>query len=516
MTDQQTMTEKTMLTPEERAIAQFEARLLTRLKERPTADGEVITLDLRSKHFAGAESDRLTLYCPDDAEWPRSGRTTNDIEEATRWVKQRYTSWLWEQVDISKATRDDATLTWRQGAQHYIDRFVTIERRADGTIVEHVPPSKRSRLSLIRRHIIPRFGHLPMTSLDGDTAGKAAESLMVLKPDASASNALKVSASYGTKLNFKAALFAIWKANFRNRRAPFADMVIEQPRVEQKLSTEVFEFDDESELGVDTTGALDMEQLMHLLVAAMWRDWIQMQKPNIKVVMIPNTAHTIALQVGLGPRISELRNIRWGHLNRKSLYARIHNAKMHQVLVEQRATPLQLSLRPWIQELQEMDHRYHPNSFVIRTDPRAPGDVPAAQNTIADRIGHALKLAGLKRPRKETHGLRATYASLLDQSGEVTERMVRRYLGHQRIYGCSTDRYVRQMIAEMKDSHRDIIKLPTPDEVRAQVASFKPVEPAPRRECKKPWGRSKAAKEERQKRPKRVFLGASLDLPKAK
>ncbi|MHB1264547.1 MAG: hypothetical protein ACYC1S_09055 [Gemmatimonadaceae bacterium] len=46
--------------------------------------------------------------------------------------------------------------------------------------------------------------------------------------------------------------------------------------------------------------------------------------------------------------------------------------------------------------------------------------------------------------------------------------------------GGSTDKYVKQLVSMMKPSHRDLIRVPTPDQVRALLDSF---EPAP----VKPW-----------------------------
>lgn len=128
------------------------------------------------------------------------------------------------------------------------------------------------------------------------------------------------------------------------------------------------------------------------------------------------------------------------------------------------------------------------------------------------RIAKAMELAGVKIPRKATHPLRATFASQAEASELLSDKVLRRYLGHHRVYGTSTDRYIKQLISMMKPSHREAIKLPTPNEVRALLDSFEPASVKSWKERRKPKSRSNAAKEAR-RHQRRGLLRASLDLP---
>jgi integrase len=242
----------------------------------------------------------------------------------------------------------------------------------------------------------------------------------------------------------------------------------------------------------------------------MYLDLKRLGEKKLKNSFIPNTAHAIAFQVGLGPRISEVADIRWGHIYSKG-YSIIHNAKHKQVLVRKRVVPVQVTLNPWLDELKAMEGgEIDPNGFVIRTDPRGGQRKKAALTTLAKRISDALIVAGVKKEGKATHGLRATFASHADSCPDIDGKMIQRYLGHYRVYGKSTDEYIRQMIGMIQESHHHIINLPSPDEVRAALADFVPVPLKPWKERKKPQSRTKAAKEERRAKGPRRPLGASL------
>jgi integrase len=492
----------------------FRTLIRTRLTTRTTAGGVVCVLNLRQRQFARLGFDRLTLRHPAAPGWPDQGCTTDSEEEAVVWLDDRYTRWLWNLLDLGRSDPDAATRTVRQAAQAYLNTLTARTTRVDGTTVDAVPPNKRSRVSLIRSHVVPQLGHLLIAALDRETVERTANALTVRKPLPTAPEA-RAEAARGTKRNFIAALQAIWAANFRYKAAPFAGARIGEPGVVPGLSDEVNGFDEDMPLGDEKTGALDGDQLFRALVAATYYDRKMSNQPNLHGAMIPNTAHAIAMQAGLGTRVSELLNIRHGHIHSRG-YAIVHNAKRKQVNVAKRLVPVPVTLEPWIAELRAMEGRaLDANAFAIRTDPNGSRHTQGAQTSIARRIATALALAGVKVEGKATHGLRATFASHADASPDVPAKTVQRYLGHHRVYHTSTDQYVRQMQALMRPSHRHIITLPSPDAVRAALETFVPAPLPLWKERRKSQARSTAAQRARRHRPSRGYLGVLLDLPRA-
>lgn len=497
--------------PADKAKLKLYRDIEKRLAVRSTADGVVFTLDLRQARFKALPSQRMTVRNPSARGWPDFGETTSDLLVAKTWVAEAYVTWIGNLLDIGRAAPETASLTTREAAQRYVDSLKIKVRLRDGTVVEQIPAHKRSRVSMLRRSVIPKLGHLLLAQLDAETVGPVIDNLQVRKM-VEPGRKILMPAEYGTKRNFKAALAAVWRFTHKYRRAPFAEVRIEQPKVLSAESHEVEDFEDTTWLDDDRTGALDPEQLIWLLVAAMWRDRQLMERPNTRLLMIPNTPHSIALQAATGTRIAEELKLRWGHLYEAD-YIVVHNAKRQQVGVKCRAVPTQESVKPWLEELRQMEGgRVHPNHFVIRTNPTGSRSTPGAQTTITARIAKAMELAGVKIPKKATHPLRATFASQAEASELISDKVLRRYLGHQRVYNTSTDRYIKQLVSMMKPSHRQVIKLPTPDEVRALLDSFEPAPVKSWKERHKPQSRTNAAKEAR-RHQRRGLLGASLDLP---
>lgn len=452
----------------------FTTFALSRIKPR----GATYFLDARHERFAGVEEalrDRPTVRCPYDPAWPARGRPAASEEEAREWVRHHYVPRIRRVLDAVRSSPDAARTIWEQALRGLIASYTEDPKPGDGRVEPYVPPAKRSRVSLIENHLLPTLGGELMVTTDRERAGQVIEGIQVR--DRRAGTGTKP-ASTGTKRNAKAALAAAWNLIFPYLPAPFAGVPIQTPETEHGgLSDEVQGFEDEDALlGDEKNGALTPADLKRVLVAAMYYDQVMLARPNLTGAMIPNTAHAIAKQVGLGPRLSEELNVRWGHIYDSKNAVVIHNAKVKQVRVRKRLVPLQATLRPWLDELRAMEPggRPHHNAFVIRSDPNAGVFQRAAQNTIARRMAMALKLAGVKLPGKASHGFRATHATYGDAHPDVDKKMLQRYLGHHAVYGASTDEYIRQMAALMTEAHRHYIQLPTPDEIRAALATFEP------------------------------------------
>lgn len=459
-------------TPEDRAKAKFREALLTRIRRRSTADGIVYSLDLRAAMFLGAPTDRMTLRCPTDPKWPAEGATTCEEATAKVWVADHYSPWLWTQVAIGRTSPAKALLTTEQSAELMIDSLTEERVGEDGTIQRYVQPKDRSFVSMLRVHIIPVLGPRLLTAHEAETVGDAINNLTVTELDKRTGAKVIRPASRGTKLRFKATLTALYKFIHPHRARNFATAMVAADKVVARSSTEVFEWEDESVFkGDNRAGALEPSGIMRLLVAAMFLDRWRSTRPNISGLYIPNTAHAAALQIALGARISEEMKLRWGHIIFRKQYVRLHNSKVKQVGVDLRAVPLQTALGPWLDDLRVLDGiKITPNMFVIRTDPQGdPEKDIGAASTIGRRLAMALTLAGLKVTHKETHGLRATFASHCDASPDIDLKTTSKYLGHYKVYGTSTDIYVRQMVELMQPLHKEIIQLPSPADIRAAV-----------------------------------------------
>lgn len=485
-----------------------------RLVLRATADGVVYTLNLRQERFKALKSKRLTVRDPGAPGWPKRGPVTDDLLQAKEWLAARYVTWLGNQINFARTAPNSASKTFREATQDYLDSIKQVRRLPDGTEEARIPEHKKSRVSMLRRNLVPKLGHLLLTQLDAEIVGPVLNGLEIRK-SVEPGKKVMMPASYGTKRNGRAALGEVWRFHHKYGKPPFADVRIEQPEVLSAESQEVDDFEDEDWLNDDTTGALDPEQLVRVLVAAEYMDRELMSRPNLRGAMIPNTAHAIAVGVTLGTRISEELKVRWGHIYAAG-HVVIHNAKRKQVGVKCRAVPRQNSLEPWLADLRRMEGgEIDPKAFVIRTNPVSDPRKPGAKNTIARRIAKAFELAGVKIPQKATHPMRATYASQAEASELMSDKLLRRYLGHHRVYGTSTDRYVKQLVKMMKPAHREVITLPTPDEVRAMLASFEPAPVMAWNKRRKPQSRTNAAKEARRQQVRRP-LGTSLDVPPEK
>ena len=174
-----------------------------------------------------------------------------------------------------------------------------------------------------------------------------------------------------------------------------------------------------------------------------------------------------------------------------------------------RIIPLQYSLIPWLEEARrEQERRMQQvgrHDLLIQTKPKT-GE--GERSTLEKRIAKVLRFADLKLPRKAAHGFRATFATQGARCTDlITTEHLKQYLGHTVVYEGATDLYVAQLEDQVDPRHRQIVALPTPDEVRAAAATFEPANrPKWHKSLRRPTTASDPAMRERQAQKKQERL----------
>lgn len=463
--------------------AEFTEALVKRLALRKgTADGDVFTLNLRRKAF-GNQVPRY-VRCPDDAGWPEKGRTTSDAPTAEDWVRRGYAARLFREIQRANATAGSSTTTFEAAA----DSYVHARMKHLGTSALR---KMNSRISMLRNHVIPAIGHLQLNKITRPMIREHAENLIVRKRGQNGSGA-KGEAELGTKRNFVRAVMAVWMHAFPDDACPWAGIRLYYKQATHSREQALADGDFEALLE-SGSGALRPADFHAVLLGALHYDLQQGAKANVRVSMIPNTAYAIVIQTALGLRISELRSLRWKHIDFEKRVVYIMGTKTQNAL---RVVPLQEQLVPWLLEWkQRQGPNFNPKAFVIRTNARASVLTPAALTTLSTRYAWALKLAGLKKPKKATHWARATHASWADPSPLISLEHLKVYFGHAAPRGGSTDDYVEQLVELMPDDHRRYIQhIPTPAAARAALKNFAPTALVPWRARRKLYSRSKSAR----------------------
>jgi integrase len=370
----------------------------------------------------------------------------------------------------------------------YLRLLIRVSVDAAGRQTFSLPRKYASRLSVLRRHVIPAFGELMIAALTRTMVREEAENLTIEWIDRHGRH-LRRPAAHGQSLSFVRALGAVWRFVFPDVSAPFAGALVRQSEQDDD------DDDDTSTLDVNNLaalqhqlsaaegkGAMDHHQVERALVAAVYRDAELSSRPNLVGRMIANTAHLIVLLIATGARISEVARIRWSDINFEKgfiviLQSKRRKNKRGRKKPKFRIVPLQFSMLPWLSELQQeagITELEGNRAFVIRSNPAAAPQTRAALNTLIKKVASALMVAGEKPVGKSTHWGRSTHASWGKHATNVNSEELKHFLGHQPFAG-TTDDYVAMLIELLKPKHRKYIKLPTPDAVRAKLADFVPM-----------------------------------------
>ena len=468
---------------------QFTNALVARLRLRKgTADGNVWVLDLRHRNF-GNQLPRF-VRCPGDAGWPEMGRTTSVKKRAEEWIRTDYAPRLFQELKLANAAPGSSQQTFAMAAEAYI-----VERIKQ--VGKEGLPKIQSRISMLERHLVPALGHLTLNTITRVMVSEQANSLKIGRFVRQGHTVVE-DALTGTKKNFVRAANAVWHHAFSGAPCPYAGVRLIDHEAIRARRCAIQEGRLE-ELMRPTNGAMVPEELQRALLGAMHHDTTMGRRKNVAAIMVANTPHAMAIQTGLGLRISELRNLRWGHVFYKEGYVLIGGTKTGESL---RVVPLQRQVVPWLKDLEKrVDGNIDPRAFVIRTNGKASVTARASTTTLSARYGWALAYAGLKRPKKRTHWARATHATWGQHSKAIQLADLQRYLGHSNAYGDTTSHYIAQLVQLMRAEHRTYINgIPTPRQVRAALKTFAPQELPPWKERRKVFGRTKADLAARQAR----------------
>ena len=322
-----------------------------------------------------------------------------------------------------------------------------------------------NRRSVCRVHVVPLLGSRPLAALTREVVRDFLESLRVVRREGG--RTVRQPAKLRTRTNARDTLAAVWRHACPDEDPPFAGIRLADREVarQRRLAAREGRIEELIEPNVYTR-----EQVVEILAAAMWYDrQLISGRPNVAVRVLPNTAETIALQLGSAARIEEEMALRWLCLRPDEEAVFIPGTKSFNAA---RWIPLQRSLVPWLERLRALQGGSpDPDAFVVRTHPARPF-AHGSKKTYQGRIARVLRLAGLKLPRKCTHIFRATHLSW--GSTRIPAPALRAYAGHSNPHGGAMDAYVTLLPPFMPDEHRAYIDLPSPQEIEARLASFHP------------------------------------------
>ncbi|MEO7520995.1 MAG: site-specific integrase, partial [Gemmatimonas sp.] len=437
------------------------ARLVERLKLRSTAEGAIWTLDLRHKEFG--RLGRITLYRPGMLKWPNSGSTTSDKKVATAWIYADggYAQWLSRQWSAAVGG-DLSIVTVEQAAKNYLRWLAKEHGDHHNTTV--------NRRTTINRHIVPALGHQPLHALNRRNVRAFLEKLMIQKRVGN--ERLLVPAAPKTRENVRAALLAIWAHTDKDAPCPFMGIGLRAPS-DGRDRRDAIIAGDVDDLSPDRT--LTMEEFEMVLLTAMWYDEHILLRPCQRATFVPLTVDVIVALYATAMRISELARFQWRHLLESQRGLKIPGTKTDNAL---RPAPLQRAWLPWIVQLQQqarkrslLGGKHH--VFAMHT--RRTNGEGRTTDQLIERIDKVLYLAGCKLPQQSTHIFRRMHFTLAAQREKLVDtKSVKVYLGHEKVYEGSSDRYFDtrnwdNFFAQMPKSHRAYIELPTPAQLRRKL-----------------------------------------------
>lgn len=427
----------------------LEKELLGRLRSRDVRGKTVYYLDLRG--VAWGNRGTPSVRDPKSTGWPDKGRTTGVRSQAEAWVRARYVSWL--RLLLKDGEQEGEDLTVDEACDRYIE---SLETDPDYGPDHNTTSNRRSACKV---HLKPRLGHLRLSTLDRQVVHELLGSLKVTKRKHG--REIVQDAEHRTKTNVRACLQAVWHHHFPAEPCPFMGIRLDNKKEAKARRRKAARAGDIEALL--ERKSFTPREVGRVLRAAIRYD--DARRPNARAVTLANSAHVVACIVGLSPRIDELMDLRWKHIDWAARAVFIPGAKTQSA---PRWVPLQDAVVPWLHELKEMQGgNPGPMSYVIQTRPGR--NVRGSKKTYQGRLDRILTQAGLKFPGKLTHIFRKTYGTWIAAAG-VQEEFVKYYLGHGDVFGGATDLYVESLKELIPPEHRRAIRhLPSPSEVRRDL-----------------------------------------------
>ncbi len=442
--------------------AKLAARLVSRIKARTTADGKIMTLDLRHRTFRNLG--RVTMFRPGGTSWPDAGQTTDDENIATDWIMQRggYAQYLSRRLKAEDGSGDRIAVA--DAAERYVAHLKQVHGDRHNTFI--------NRKSCVNAHITPALRSTPLSALSRTTVRLFLNSMTTVKQGAC------VPAAQRTKENAYQALQAIWRFTYPDDGCPFAGISIEDPKGSKDRRARIIAGDIE---GVVPEKTYDADQVLTLLLTAMWWDAHVLRRSNQRPRYTPLTAELIATGFGTGQRVGEAMRWRWKHIIAEFGVAMVPGTKNENAW---RLIPLQRTLQPWLAEIQRKaaasGKSTLPNDHVFKMKPNRENVELTDAKLFIRRVGDVMRMANLKIPQKATHACRATHATIGGLNPVLVDLpSLQTYLGHEAHGGGATEVYMNRshlnmVIAAMPEAHRELIQLPTPSEVAALLPDFVP------------------------------------------
>ncbi|MCA2992497.1 site-specific integrase [Gemmatimonas sp.] len=473
---------ETLPASERRAYRQFESEVLTyHLKRRDKNDPKSpFVLDRRNALLG--HQNRETLGKPPELGKQTTGRSTTDRGEAEFWVIQHYAPKYWRELHATGSKVSLVQLTVQEAVERYIGSLY--EKDPNGGADPHLPRRYKSRVSKLKRHVVPALGPMLIATLQPDHVTNALDTMLVTPREPG--RPPKREAMRSTKKEALKALTAVWKYTFPNEVPPFKKAHIakdNRPVVRPDINANNLPVMDWELRELTKKGVLSPEDVVRSFVGAMhWTTQVSTIR-HLRNVLL-NGVHILALLIGLGVRVSELVTLRWHHFNFDELFVLVPQSKLAKgpdgALNKDpyRIVPLQQSLVPWLKDLMRiygiLDHRNCASFVVQLTRKKIHSNVPASEDSVEGRVSKMLKHAGTKIKGKSTHCGRATHVSIAATSGKIPTHLIKAFVGHSAFNGDVTDAYFKLTYAYLKPEHRTYLTLPSIKDVTAKAKRFKP------------------------------------------
>lgn len=464
------------LPPAERSeYRRFEKAILEfHLKRRDKNDTtSAFVIDKRNAELGWGK--RAVLREPPTPGRVNMGRSTSDKIEAAFWVSQYYAPLYWR-TRREGLTPSSVQLTVAEAVNRYIE---SVTERKEGDLEGRVPRKLKSRVSKLKVHVLPAMRTLVLSMVQQNHVTAALKGMRVTKrrrqPDET------TPAMHSTRLETLKALVAVYKYIFPNEQVPFAQAFLERTEVEHiPIMIDAYELEatDHEMEKQSTKGVMNAEQVERSLLGALESD-VSIGTNHHLVSFLPNSAHILALLVGLGLRVSELVSLRWCNINLDEGFVMIPQSKIVRDAngkpnkESHRYTPLQNSLLPWLFDLMRIsgivDRRS--KSFVVQlTRDKSNSKVSASEDSVIKRVSATLKWAGTKQLGKATHFGRSTHISLASNTTGIPSRMIQAFVGHSPYKSSVTGKYFRLQRKDLKPEHNVYLKISSPELLRSELA----------------------------------------------